>query len=407
MSILVFAGTSEGRSLAEFLSAQGLTATICVATEYGEMTMPALSGITVHCGRMKETEMCDTMRTHTLVIDATHPYADAVTRNIRSACEHTSTEYLRLVRPRIASDQEVVTVPDTAAAAAFLSGVTGSVLLTTGSKELEAFTAVERYVERLWPRVLPTASVLQKCETLGYSGAHIIAMQGPFSYEMNLALLRQTHAKYLVTKDTGAAGGFAEKLRAAADTGTTVVLISRPTEESGLTLTELCVLIKERFALSPCAEKSAVNTRFPLFVSLAGRKCVIFGAGRIAARRATILQQVGASVTIIAPEAHGVTPDFVRGYEQSDLTGAFIVVAATNDRAVNARIAADCERARILCSVADCAEESTFYFPALCQAGTLTAGVVSDGSDHAATAKVAARIREVLQEEGGATHESH
>ena len=406
MSILLFAGTSEGRALAQFLSVRGVATTVCVATEYGEMTMPPLPGITVRCGRMQEAEMYDAMRKHTLVIDATHPYADAVTRNIRTACEQSGAEYLRLVRPRIASEQPLVTVPDTAAAAAFLSGVTGSVLLTTGSKELEAFTAVERYAERLWPRVLPTASVLQKCEALGYPGAHIIAMQGPFSYEMNLALLHQTHAKYLVTKDTGAAGGFAEKLRAAADTGTTVVLISRPTEESGLTLTELCTLLEERFALSACEDRT-VNKRFPLFVSLAGRKCMIFGAGRIAARRAAVLREAGASVTVIAPEACGVTPDILRGYEPSDLTGAFVVVAATDDRAVNARIAVDCEHAQILCSVADCAEESTFYFPALCQAGKLTAGVVSDGSDHAATAKAAARIRKILQEEGGATHENH
>ncbi len=400
MSILVFAGTSEGRALAQFLSAHGVTATVCVATEYGEMTLPALPAITVRRGRMQEAEMRDVMRAHELVIDATHPYADAVTRNIRTACAHTGTEYLRLVRPRVASGQPVVTVPDTAAAAAFLNGVTGSVLLTTGSKELEAFTAVERYAERLWPRVLPTAQVLQKCEALGYPGAHIIAMQGPFSYEMNRALLHCTRAKYLVTKDTGAAGGFAEKLRAAADMGTTVVLISRPTEESGLTLAEMYALLEQRFALSSC-EKSAKNARFPLFVSLCDRRCVIFGAGRIAARRAAVLREAGASVTVIAPEARGVTPDLARGYQPGDLAGAFLAVAATDDRAVNARIAADCKQAEILCSVADCAQESTFYFPALCRAGKLTAGVVSDGSDHAATAKAAARIREILQEEGG------
>ncbi|WP_087066077.1 precorrin-6A reductase [Intestinibacillus massiliensis] len=399
MSILVFAGTSEGRKLAEFLSAGGLAADIYVATEYGELSLPVLPAVTVHRGRLTTEQMEACMAPGVLVIDATHPYADVVTANIRQACSARGAEYIRLLRPQVASGQPVVTVPDAQAAAAYLNTVTGAALLTTGSKELKAFTTVHRFAERLYPRVLPTAEVLQKCAELGFSGRSIIAMQGPFSHELNVALLRQTRAKYLVAKDSGAAGGFAEKLSAAKETGATVLLIARPTKEEGLTLEEVEALLRARFPMA----RLAAASRFPLFISLVGRRVLVAGAGRIAARRILVLQRFGADITVVSPECAveidcGTIRYFGRSYEKSDLSGAFLVIAATNDRLVNARIAQDCREAGILCSVADSASESTFFFPAVCTAGKLTAGVVSDGSDHSATARAAAQIRAILQE---------
>lgn len=402
MRILVFAGTSEGRKLAEYLSACDLDATICVATEYGELSLPALPHIAVHQGRLTSEQMVAYMTANTLTLDATHPYADAVTANIRQACEVTGAEYIRLVRPSVSPNQPVITVPDAAAAAAYLNTVTGSVLLTTGSKELEIFTTVHRFSERLYPRVLPTTDVLGKCEELGFPGRSIIAMQGPFSHEMNVAMLHQTRAKFLVTKDSGAAGGFAEKLSAARETGTTILLIARPTDEQGKTLDEIKTLLHEYFPGTHHPE--ATGRRFPLFVSLKGRKVLVVGGGHIAKRRIDALRTFGAEIVLVSIECK-VSIDartlqyYCRSYEKGDIAGTFLVVAATNDRACNSRIARDCVEAGILCSVADCAAESTFFFPAICLCGKLTAGVVSDGTDHAATSRIAARIRDVLQEE--------
>lgn len=404
MSILVFAGTSEGRRLAECLSSAGLAAQVCVATAYGELSLPALPHITVHQGRLSLTEMAAQMSADTLVIDATHPYADVVTANIQQACAQAGAEYIRLLRPRIATDQPVITVPNAAAAAAYLNTVTGAALLTTGSKALEAFTAVHRFAERLFPRVLPTEEVVRKCTELGFPGKCIIAMQGPFSHEMNVALLNQTRAKYLVTKDTGTAGGFAEKLSAARQTGATVLLIARPTQEQGRTLEEIQALLRQRFG---GRTETETHRRFPLFVSLCARKVLVVGAGAIAARRIGVLRAFGAQIVLVAPERQdSINTDGLtcvcRGYQKSDLDGVFLAVAATNDRSVNAQVAQDCREAGILCSIADCAAQSTFFFPAVCTGGKLTAGLVSDGTDHAMTARAAARIRAVLQEEANA-----
>ena len=147
------------------------------------------------------------------------------------------------------------------------------------------------------------------------------------------------------------------------------------------------------------AAQAEALPRFPLFVSLAGKKCVVIGAGAIAARRIGVLRRFGAEVVVVAPEDKaGVGLTHCRGYEKSDLSGAFLAVAATNERAVNHRIAQDCAALGIPCSVADCAAESTFFFPAVCEGGGLTAGVVSRGVAHGKTAAAAKRIRAVLEE---------
>lgn len=391
MKLLIFSGTSEGHALCRFLSAHGGTATAFVATAYGEQVQESLAGITVHTGRLTAAQMAERMDAGTLVVDATHPYAREVSENLRAACRASGAEYARLVRPAL-PHEGVVTVRDTAEAVRWLNAHPGRVLLTTGSKELEAYTAVTDYRTRLFPRVLPTASVLQKCEALGFAGAQIIAMQGPFSHEMNVALIERTGAEILVTKDTGGAGGFAEKLSAACETGAQVLVIARPDETGGRTLDEMQRYLAGRLGLL------APAPRFPLFIDLRGKRCVVFGAGKIAARRIEVLGRFGAEVVVVAPEARAAVPlTHARGYDRRDLAGAALAVAATDDRAVNQRIGADCRAAGVPVSVADCAAESTFYFPAVCLGGGLSAGVVSDGTAHHAVAAAARRIRAVLE----------
>lgn len=398
MKLVIFSGTSEGHALCRFVSACGGCAGVYVATDYGAAVMEPMHGITVHEGRLDADAMAVALDADTLVVDATHPYAAVVSENLRAACAQTGAQYERLLRPALDSG-DVVTVSDTAAAAEWLNAHPGRALLTTGSKELAVFAAVEGYRERLVARVLPSASVLEQCASIGFAGAQIIAMQGPFSHEMNVALLRQTRADILVTKDTGAAGGFAEKLSAAREVGATVLVIDRPCQEEGRTLAQMQGFLADRFGWTqpaPAQEQQAL--RFPLFVSLTSKKCVVFGAGTIAARRVDVLRRFGAAVTVVAPDSPvGIAVDAVRGYEKSDLSGAFLAVAATNDREVNHRIAADCAAMHIPCSVADCAAESTFFFPAVCEGGGLVAGVVSDGTAHGKTAAAAKRIRAVLE----------
>ncbi len=395
MRLLIFSGTSEGHEICRFLSRHSATADVFVATEYGEAVMEPMPGITVHQGRLDIDQMADYMGPDALVVDATHPYAHAVTENIRAACAQAGAEYQRLLRPRTEA-QDVVTVPDTAYAVEWLAAHPGKVLLTTGSKELDAYTAVPDFKERLYPRVLPTPDVLQKCEALGFPGSHIIAMQGPFSKELNMALLRQTGASILVTKDTGKLGGFAEKLAAAQETGITVLMIARPSEEEGKSLEQMQDELLARLSL----KRTTSYPMFPLFVPLEGRTVLVVGAGKIAARRIGILQRFGVSVQVIATEKRADIdlPIEQRAFLEGDVDGASLVIAATDDRMVNHRVFVACQARGIPVSVADCAEESTFFFPAICEGKGLIAGLVSDGSDHHAVSVMAKRIRALMEE---------
>ncbi len=238
MRVLVFAGTTEGKEISIYLADNGIWVTACVATEYGNMVMPHNDRIEVKTGRLEVDQMAEIMQDCAFVIDATHPYACVVTNNIKVACAEMNKEYIRLLRPSIKAEK-VITVQNTNEAASYLNTVEGNVLLTTGSKELEAFTSVKDFEKRLFARVLPTLSVVEKCTDLGFKGSNLICMQGPFSHELNAAMLKQVSARYIVTKDTGDAGGFDEKISAANEGGVTVILISRPSENEGLTLLQL------------------------------------------------------------------------------------------------------------------------------------------------------------------------
>ena len=236
MKVLLFGGTGEGRTLAEWMLARGLDCTVCVATEYGETLLP--KGVRVHAGRLDAAGMETVMAEgFTLVVDATHPYAVEVTRNIRAAARAAGLPCLRLLRQRDAVDG-CRRVADMAAAADLLAGMPGNILLTTGSKELDVF-ARPGLRERCYPRVLPMPDSLARCLELGFPPRNIICMQGPFTPEMNEATLRQFQIRTLVTKDTGGYGGFRAKADAARATGCALVVVERPQNEEGLTLEEI------------------------------------------------------------------------------------------------------------------------------------------------------------------------
>ena len=160
-------------------------------------------------------------------MDATHPYAQEVSENLRLACQTAGIPCLVLRREatpltgcRMAADIRE--------AAQKCRELPGPILLTTGAKELSAFCQELGEPERVFPRVLPMEESLRQCRLAGIPARQIVAMQGPFSRELNLALLRQLSIAILVTKDGGPAGGMPEKLLAAQEHGAEIVVVRRP-----------------------------------------------------------------------------------------------------------------------------------------------------------------------------------
>ncbi len=229
---VIFGGTTEGRQLSHALAAAGVPVTVCVATGYGAAEEGTAPGVTVHTGRLGPEQMAALLAGAELCIDATHPYAAEASANIRAACDAAGVERLRLLRPASALPPDALTAPDAAGAARLLKGTAGRILLTTGAKELAAFSVLNGPDgDRLVARVLPVAGSLAACRAAGIPARSIIAMQGPFSRALNEAILRQFGIRWLVTKDGGGPGGFEAKADAAAAAGARLVVIRRPPEE--------------------------------------------------------------------------------------------------------------------------------------------------------------------------------
>ena len=229
MRIVIFSGTTEGRELSRKLAALGAEVTVCVATELGAEEQGVTAGVAVHTGRLDAAEMTALLQDSVLCVDATHPYAAEATCNIRAAAAAAGVEYRRLLRPAGVLPAGCVVLQSAAQAAQYLAEKHGNVLLATGAKELPAFSALAPM--RLYPRVLPTLAGIAACEAVGISHRNIIAMQGPFTVAMNTALMQQYNIRYMVTKDGGAAGGFSEKVLAAAQCGVQLVVLRRPAEQ--------------------------------------------------------------------------------------------------------------------------------------------------------------------------------
>lgn len=277
MKVVIFGGTTEGRQLAGYLiqlnkqqKMQNIQVHVCVASEYGAQVLPEDDALKVHVGRLEQADMQEFLQEvqADICVDATHPYAVIVTKNIYQACKVVGVPYVR-VRRDMQEEQEnadpamqeepvnadpdmqmsgtyigdvdgkrytdetsdSIYVGDIQAAVDYLKGVTGNILITTGSKELHLYTQIPDYGSRCTARVLPTRSVVEACTELGFTGKHLICMQGPFDLEMNLATLRYADADFMVTKASGKNGGYDEKCEAALAAGVQLVVIGRPKEQ--------------------------------------------------------------------------------------------------------------------------------------------------------------------------------
>ena len=228
MRAVVFSGTTEGRAFSKQLGALGADVLVSVATDLGAEEQGSAPGVTVRAGRLEPEEMTALLQGADLCIDATHPFAVEATTHIRAPSP---------------LPEGALVFAGAAEAARELARTEGNVLLTTGAKELGAFSPIAP--ERCYPRVLPTQEGIAACEAAGVPHRNIIAMQGPFSRALNEALIQQFEIRWLVTKDGGAAGGFAEKVQAAQSTGAQLVVLRRPPEQ-GQTAQEILNLCKEK-----------------------------------------------------------------------------------------------------------------------------------------------------------------
>lgn len=265
--VFIFAGTTEGRILAETLVEQGIACHVSVATEYGKQVMQEHPLLEIKKGRLDVAGMEQALLADEFaaVVDATHPYAVEVSKNIAESCAFCKLPYLRLQRDTSEGAQgtERFVFTDAAECAAFLEKQSGNVLLTTGSKDLAVFCREESLKARLFARVLPGIESIQICERLQLPGKQIIAMQGPFSEELNSALLKQYQISWMVTKESGSTGGVPEKIAAAGKCGVAVCVIGNPEQSEGLRFEAVCDKLSELLG-------TTISCRKKIHISLIG-----------------------------------------------------------------------------------------------------------------------------------------
>ena len=233
--IALFGGTTEGRIICDRMKDSGHILHLFVVSEYGAELVYNSKNIIKHVGRLDDSQIEKTLsELHIdICVDATHPYANVATANIYNACQNTGTRYVRIERETQAAEEEstaIQIVEDVSSAVEILKGTTGKILVTTGSKELSAYTAIPDYRDRCIVRVLPSEEALSICKVNGFESKNIIAMQGPFSTEMNYAIMKQYGISYMVTKESGKTGGFLEKLEAAKRAKVMLIVAGRPKE---------------------------------------------------------------------------------------------------------------------------------------------------------------------------------
>lgn len=285
---LIYAGTTEGRRLAERLAREGIAVEACVCTEYGEQVFKGDEGIRIHKGRLSAEEMRELYAKgdYFVVVDCTHPFATEASKNIRKSLADSSLPYFRVSREwenpkEIGKGQEkeegsewLKRFQNAGECAEYLARENSyqRIFLTTGSKELPLFCEKEGLKDRLVVRVLPGRESMEICWSLGLSGKQIIAMQGASTKEMNLAVIRQYGVDCLVTKESGKAGGEGAKIEAAQEAGIPCLMIQRPVYAADYEECSEEDAFQKVLALAKCmeqdnAEKPALEKGFQIVLA--------------------------------------------------------------------------------------------------------------------------------------------
>ena len=231
-AVWVFSGTGDGNALVRALADRQGPIVVSTASEYGgEVAREDCPGVTVWAGRQGvEARRRALQGSHArVIVDATHPYAQQMSEQLIGLSRELDIPYLRYERPSTL-DSETTLLCGSVEEAAERAVATGQrIFLATGSKDLATFLGAPSADQREWfVRITPEPALIRRAIDLGIPRDHILAMQGPFSEAFNTALWRDQRIDCVVTKDSGEAGGFSAKARAAAALNIPLLVIRRP-----------------------------------------------------------------------------------------------------------------------------------------------------------------------------------
>ena len=242
--IWVIGGTKDSRDFIEsFPFKEKLVVT--TATEYGGKLLENIEDIKVFCKRLDLEGMNKFIEENSInkIIDLSHPYAEEVSRNAIECSRVKEIDYIRFERENLVSEDGVIEFSELEFMIKYLESLEGNILVTLGSNNLHKFENIKNK-SNIYFRILPKWEMVKKAEDLGVLPKNIIAMQGPFSKELNVAMMRQLNIKYIVSKKGGNTGGEREKIESAKDIGAISIMLSRPNVEYPVVFSHIEKLIK-------------------------------------------------------------------------------------------------------------------------------------------------------------------
>ena len=227
--LLVFGGTHNSVMLCEALDNYSHSYTLSVASEAGEQISQHLAGSLIR-GRMDTNEMIHYLRDNYIntIIDSAHAHSDILHQNILCAAQELGIPVIRFEPPtEMVYDPMVVNVRSVSEACHHVAASMKTVLLTTGTKELDIFCQ-SLPDKRLIARIMPTTEVMTYCESLGLGINNLVAMRGPFSVAFNRALYEQIEPDVVITKQCAETGSFLDTVKPCVEMGIPCIVIAKP-----------------------------------------------------------------------------------------------------------------------------------------------------------------------------------
>ena len=213
--IWVIGGTKDSRDFLEKFIKYDNNIIVSTATEYGAKLIENLP-IKISSEKMDKEAMLKFVDDNkiTKVIDISHPYAFEVSKNAMEVAEEKKIEYFRFEREEInILPRNYKKFEDIESLIKYVENLEGNILVTLGSNNVPLFRGLKNLSD-IYFRILPRWDMVKKCEDNNILPKNIIAMQGPFTENMNIAMMEQFNIKYLITKKTGDTGGEREKVSA-------------------------------------------------------------------------------------------------------------------------------------------------------------------------------------------------
>ena len=250
-------GTSEGKKILKLINKYTNEIAVTTATTYGGEILKDFNIKVLNTKPLNEEEMLKWLKANEIhvLVDASHPYAEEVTKTALKCAESLGIQYVRFERQGVLENinwDNIIRVKNYDEAIEAIKEIDGNVLNTTGGNNVSKFLSLD-FKYRVIHRILPLPKVLNKIVEAGISIKDIIAMQGPITYEVEKAFVYQYNAKAILTKDSGVEGGTLEKYKAARETGIKLIVIEKPSFVGSTIFTneeELVDYLKQEYSLN-------------------------------------------------------------------------------------------------------------------------------------------------------------